>query len=145
MDVSRSLQMQSGFEVVQNGQPGGTTALFVRGGYLDPTKVLLDRIPINDIGGAVEFANLATVGMDRVEVLRGPNSVLYGSDGLAGVVTLSSRRGATTTPALRILVPYAGTMRRYPVSTRVNQVQNDDAECAKPIELEPTPQGQLFA
>jgi putative SOS response-associated peptidase YedK len=49
-----------------------------------------------------------------------------------------------TNAALRLLVPYAGSMRHYPVSTRVNQVQNDDAECAKPVELEPAPQGQLF-
>jgi hypothetical protein len=41
-------------------------------------------------------------------------------------------------------VPYAGAMRRYPVSTRINQVQNDDVECAKPVELEAAPQGQLF-
>lgn len=46
---------------------------------------------------------------------------------------------------LRMLVPYAGSMRRFPVSTRVNQVQNDDPECAKPIELELPPQGLLFA
>jgi putative SOS response-associated peptidase YedK len=46
--------------------------------------------------------------------------------------------------ALGWLVPYAGEMRRYPVSTRINQVLNDDAECAKPIEVEAAPQGQLF-
>jgi len=50
-----------------------------------------------------------------------------------------------TNPALRLLFPYAGSMRRYPVSTRINQVQNDDAECAKPVELKPVPQGKLFA
>jgi putative SOS response-associated peptidase YedK len=50
-----------------------------------------------------------------------------------------------TDATLQLLVPYRGSMRRYPVSTRVNQVQNDDAECAKPVELEPAPQGQLFA
>jgi hypothetical protein len=42
------------------------------------------------------------------------------------------------------LVPYAGAMRRYPVSTRINQVQNDDAECAKPVQLETATQGSLF-
>ena len=50
-----------------------------------------------------------------------------------------------TNAALKLLVPYAGAMRRYPVSMRLNQVQNDDAECAKPVELQPAPQGQLFA
>jgi len=46
--------------------------------------------------------------------------------------------------ALKLLRPYAGQMRNFPVSTRVNQVQNDDAECAMPIELASPPQGQLF-
>lgn len=50
-----------------------------------------------------------------------------------------------TNPALRLLVPYVGSMRRYAVSTRINEVQNDDAECAMPVELKPAQQGQLFA
>jgi putative SOS response-associated peptidase YedK len=49
-----------------------------------------------------------------------------------------------TTTALKLLVPYSGAMRRYPLSNRVNQVQNDDAECARPVESESAPQGQLF-
>ena len=49
-----------------------------------------------------------------------------------------------TESALRLLSPYRGPMRRYPVSTRVNQVQNDDADCAKPVELEVPAQSQLF-
>ncbi len=46
---------------------------------------------------------------------------------------------------LKLLTHWTGLMRRYPVSTRVNQVQNDDAQCSEPIELETTAQGQLFA
>ncbi len=49
-----------------------------------------------------------------------------------------------TNVASGLLVPYAGSMRRYSVSTRINQLQNDDAERARPIELEPSAQGQLF-
>ena len=49
-----------------------------------------------------------------------------------------------TESALRLLSPYTGPMRRYPVSTRVNQVQNDDADCTKPVELEVPAQSQLF-
>ena len=50
-----------------------------------------------------------------------------------------------TESALRLLSPYTGPMRRYPVSTRVNQVQNDDADCDKPVELEVPAQSQLFS
>ena len=46
--------------------------------------------------------------------------------------------------SLARMVPYAGPMRRYPVSTRINQVQNDDVECAKRVELGAPPQGSLF-
>jgi hypothetical protein len=49
-----------------------------------------------------------------------------------------------TESALRLLLPYTGPMRRYPVSTRVNQVQNDDADCTNPVELEVPAQSQLF-
>jgi putative SOS response-associated peptidase YedK len=49
-----------------------------------------------------------------------------------------------TESALRLLSPYTGPMRRYPVSTRVNQVQNDDADCTKPVELEVPAQSQWF-
>jgi len=47
--------------------------------------------------------------------------------------------------AMGWLVPYAGAMRRYPVSTRINSYENDDADCGNPVELEPPPQGSLFA
>ena len=47
--------------------------------------------------------------------------------------------------SLKLLIPWTGPMRRYPVSARVNQVQNDDAQCSEPIELEAPAQGQLFA
>ena len=56
------------------------------------------------MAGGVEFANLATVGIDQIEVLREPNSALYGSDALAGVVSLTTPRGSTHLP----LVTYAG-------------------------------------
>ena len=46
--------------------------------------------------------------------------------------------------ALQMLVPYSSSMRPYPVSAHLNQVQNDDPECAKPVELESPPQGELF-
>ena len=61
-------------------------------------------MPVNDIGGAVEFANFATVGIQQIEVLREPNSALYGSDALAGVVSMTTARGTTKLP----LFTYAG-------------------------------------
>jgi iron complex outermembrane receptor protein/vitamin B12 transporter len=62
--------------------------------------VLVDGVPADDIGGAVEFANLDAVGIDKIEVLREPDSALYGSDALAGVVSLTTARGSTLLPLL---------------------------------------------
>ena len=64
----------------------------------------IDGIPMNDIGGAVEFANIASAAVGQVEVLRGPNSALYGSDALAGVISLTTARGSTPLPLFSYLV-----------------------------------------
>ena len=58
---------------------------------------------MNDIGGTVEFANIASAAIAQVEVLRGPNSALYGSDALAGVVSLTTARGSTPLPLFTYL------------------------------------------
>lgn len=103
-EVQDPLRLVPGLQVTQTGQLGGTSALSIRGGNTDANKVLIDGVPVNDIGGAVEFANFATVGIQQIEVLREPNSALYGSDALAGVVSMTTARGTTKLP----LFTYAG-------------------------------------
>ncbi len=99
-EVQDPLRLIPGVQVTQTGQVGGTTGLSIRGGNVNANKVLIDGVPADDIGGAVEFANIDAVGFDRVEVLREPNSALYGSDALAGVVSLTTARGSTLLPLL---------------------------------------------
>jgi len=99
-DVQESLPLIPGLQVTQTGQAGGTTSLYIRGGNDDDNKVLIDGIPVDDIGGAVEFGNLASVAVDKITALRGPNSSLYGSDAMAGVVSLTTNRGITPLPQL---------------------------------------------
>lgn len=98
IDVSEALRLVPGIQVVEEGARGGTTSLFIRGGNATFNKVLVDGIPANDIGGAFDYAELATTGIDHVEVLRQTNSVVYGSDALAGVVALTTTRGRTRVP-----------------------------------------------
>ena len=83
--------------VVQGGGIGGVGALFLRGGESDYVKVLIDGVPMNDAGGAFNFANLTTDNVERIEVVRGPVSVLYGSDAVSGIVQIFTRRGAGPT------------------------------------------------
>lgn len=103
-EVQDPLQQIPGLQITQAGQLGGTSALSIRGGSADANRVLIDGVPVNDIGGAVEFANFSTVGVQQIEVLREPNSALYGSDALAGVVSMTTARGTTNLP----LFTYAG-------------------------------------
>ncbi len=98
IDLQGALRDQVGGQAVQTGQMGGVTSVFVRGGPSDANKVLVDGIPINDIGGVVDFSYLQADGFDRIEFQRGPNSSLYGSDALASVISITTQRGDTPLP-----------------------------------------------
>jgi vitamin B12 transporter len=91
--VTEALRQVPGVVLAQTGSYGGATSLFVRGGESKFTKVLVDGVPVNDPGGAFDFSTLSTDNIDRIEIVRGPASVLYGSDAVAGVVQLFTRRG----------------------------------------------------
>lgn len=101
-DVFDALRIAPGIQGIQTGGQGGKASLFVRGGNSDSNKVLIDGIPANDIGGTYEFANLSSGDIGSIELFRGPNSVLFGSDAIASVVNVTTRRGTTTTPQLTL-------------------------------------------
>lgn len=91
LDVLRGVP---GATIVQTGPYGSTASLFLRGGESDYVKVLVDGVPVNQPGGAIDLSSLTLDDIDRVEVVRGPVSVLYGSDAMSGVVQIFTRRGS---------------------------------------------------
>ncbi len=99
INLADPLRQIPGVFVLQQGQYGGPASLFIRGGNSDANEVNLDGVPIINIGGQFDFSNLSTAGVGQFEVYRGPNSVLYGSDAAAGVVSLSTPRGSTPFPS----------------------------------------------
>ena len=103
IDVQQPMRLITGLQMTQTGQLGGTSSLYIRGGNSDANKVLIDGLPADFVGGFAEFATLPAAGIDEVEVLRSPNSALYGSDALAGVVSLTTAHGTTPLP----LITYA--------------------------------------
>jgi iron complex outermembrane receptor protein/vitamin B12 transporter len=111
-DIQEGLRLAPGLQATQTGQAGGTTSVFIRGGGSDANKVLIDGIAVNNIGGSVEFANVASAAIAQVEVLRGPNSALYGSDALAGVISLTTARGNTPLPLFTYLAD-SGNFNTY--------------------------------
>jgi vitamin B12 transporter len=94
--VPDALQEVPGVDVVQSGGPGGQTSVFIRGANSNHTKVLIDGIEANDPstpGDGFDFGQALTGGLARIEVLRGPQSSLYGSDALGGVINIVTRQG----------------------------------------------------
>jgi vitamin B12 transporter len=95
--VADMLARTPGVVVTRNGGPGETTALDIRGADSDQTVVLIDGVKVNDpsdVGAGYDFANLLTGDVSRIEVLRGPQSTLYGSEAIGGVVNIITN-GAT--------------------------------------------------
>ncbi len=88
------LRETPGVTVVETAGLGGVTSLFLRGGESSYTKVLLDGIPLNEPGGTFDFSNVTTSNVSRVEVVRGAQSALFGTDAMSGVIQLVTARGA---------------------------------------------------
>jgi len=91
--VADWLREVPGVAIVPSGSIGGVTSLFLRGGESDYTRILVDGVAANLPGGAIDLANLSLENVERIEVLRGPASVLYGSDAVTGVIQVLTRRG----------------------------------------------------
>jgi vitamin B12 transporter len=82
-----------GLSIVQTGRNGGLTNLYARGGDGDTTMVLLDGIPVTDPGGSLDFVHLTSTGLDRLEVVRGPESALYGAEASSAVIQMFTQHG----------------------------------------------------
>jgi vitamin B12 transporter len=95
--VSDALREVPGLSVVQTGVAGQLTSVFTRGLRSEHTQVLLDGIPINQgLQGAFNFADFTTEDIDRIEVVRGPQSTIYGPRALAGVIQIFTKQGTGT-------------------------------------------------
>ena len=89
-----TLNTVPGLNVVQTGGPGGQTSVFIRGTNSNHTKVIIDGIDVGDPStGTFDFAHLLTYDISQIEVLRGPQSGLYGSDAIGGVISIVTQKG----------------------------------------------------
>lgn len=90
--LADALRLVPGFTVASTGGRGALTTMFARGGESDYALVLIDGVRVNNFGGLFDAAQLPVDAVDRVEVARGPQSALFGSDAIGGVVHVISRR-----------------------------------------------------
>jgi iron complex outermembrane receptor protein/vitamin B12 transporter len=89
-----------GTVVVQGGQMGAQTSLFIRGGNSDANKILFDGVDAGDLGNSFDFGPLSTTAIERAEVYRGPDSSLYGAGAGSGVISLTTPHGTTSFPSI---------------------------------------------
>jgi vitamin B12 transporter len=89
-----------GFSFDRTGPEGGETSLFLDGGNSNYTKVLVDGTPANDSGGPLDFSNFTLDNVDKIEVVHGAESAIYGSDAMTGVIQIFTHRGDTREPEL---------------------------------------------
>jgi iron complex outermembrane receptor protein/vitamin B12 transporter len=99
-DLTSALRLMPGTFVVQSGQLGAQTSLFIRGGNSNANQVLLDGVDAGDIGGQFDFGPLSTTAVERAEVYRGPDSSLYGAGAGSGVLSITTPRGTTAFPSI---------------------------------------------
>ncbi|HTX21483.1 MAG TPA: TonB-dependent receptor [Candidatus Aquilonibacter sp.] len=93
--VADVLRGEPGVEVATTGQPGSQTQVFLRGASADGTLVLIDGIPVNNaFNNSFDFSTLPVNNIERIEILRGPQSTLYGSEALGGVINIVTKNGS---------------------------------------------------
>lgn len=120
--LSDALAQIPGVTVARNGGVGQVTTVFTRGVSDGETLVLIDGVRIEDPSSTVQGPILQDVlvnGIDRLEVLRGPQSTLYGSDAMGGVINIISKRGGDTPFALNATAE-GGSFGTYHLNAAVN-------------------------
>jgi len=125
-DVLEALRLVPGSSLVQVGARGGITSMFIRGGNSNFNRVVVDGIPANDIGGAIDLSQFSMAGVERIEVLREANSVIVGTDALAGVISVTSRRGRTRMPEASLSLDAGNLTTSRPAGSVGGVVQRFD-------------------
>jgi len=98
VSASDALSYMPGAIVNTAGRHGGQASLFVRGGESNYNKVIIDGVPVNDPGGYFDFGVVPMNNIERVEMVRGPESTIYGSDAMTSTVQIWTATGDTRTP-----------------------------------------------
>ncbi len=96
LSVADVLRTKTGIDIASNGGPGQTTSVFIRGAESDHTLIMIDGVKINPgTIGVAAIQNIPLNMIERIEVIMGPRSTLYGSDALGGVIQIFTRTGKT--------------------------------------------------
>ena len=106
--IADALQTLPGATLARTGREGGLTTFFLDGGNSNFTKFFIDGTPLNEPGGFLNLSNQTVDNIDKIEVVHGAESALYGTDAVSGVVQLFSHRGATRIPEVNLFAEGGG-------------------------------------
>jgi vitamin B12 transporter len=136
--VADALREVAGVDIIRSGQPGQQTAAFLRGARGEQTLVLIDGVRVNNpFNNAFDFANLSVDNIDHIEVIRGPQSTLYGSEAIGGVINIVTKQcagkptGAVTVEggsddSLRAAGSFAGSFDKLYLSAESSYFTTDN-------------------
>lgn len=99
-DLVGAARTVPGAVVVQVGERGAVTSVFLRGADSDANKIMVDGLDAGDVGGRFDLGPVSTTGIEQVEIFRGPNSNLYGADAAGGVLSFTTPHGTTPFPSI---------------------------------------------
>jgi vitamin B12 transporter len=120
-DVADLLRSKAGIDIASNGGPGQTTSVFLRGAESDHTLFMVDGIKINPATlGVASVQNIPVNMIERIEIIMGPRSTLYGSDAIGGVIQIFTRDGATSEAGWRF-----GSYDTHELSASVHRRSGD--------------------
>lgn len=109
-DLSQVLTEQTGLFINgANSNPGKDKSVYLRGARVDHTLITIDGVPVYDpsgIGGNFDIRNLSLENIERIEILKGSQSTLYGSDAIAGVINIITRKSAGNKSSTSALLSY---------------------------------------
>lgn len=133
--VAEALRAVPGLAVASTGGIGATTGVFPRGGESNFTLAIVDDVPVNAFGGDVDFGQISTANIDRVEIVRGPQSAVFGSGAIGAVVRVVTRRGGPPTAAVtaegggygtgRLTAATAGSQGAFEWGAHFDRLQSD--------------------
>jgi vitamin B12 transporter len=135
--LADALLFTPGIAIGRTGPEGGTASIFLNGGNSNFTKILVDGAPINPPGGFVDLSDLTLDNIEKVEIVRGAESAIYGTDAVSGVIQLFTHRGSTRTPEFSAYAEggnfssgrggaqLSGLLRKFDYSAAVSYFQTD--------------------
>jgi len=123
--VAELIRETAGLDIVRTGAPGGVTSAFIRGAESDHTLVLIDGVRVNsNATGGFDLSNLNSANVESIEIIRGPQSVLYGSEAIGGVISITTSSGSGEGVSGKVSLS-GGSFGTQNYSTQVGVVEGD--------------------